>query len=129
MRDRPISPADAMTAPWWEATKQRRFLLQRCDACGHHQHYPRSICTSCHARDLPYVDASGRGTIYSFSEVHRAPDPAFEPPYLVALVRLEEGPVVMGNVIGGGEVACDAAVVLDWEALPDGRMLPQFRLA
>lgn len=123
---KPISPADPVTKEWWDATRERRLLVQHCPACGHNQLYPRSICTSCHGRELTYVEASGRGTIYSFSEVHRAPDPAFTPPYIVALVRLEEGPVVMANIVEG-EPACDAPVTLTWEPLDDGRNLPQFR--
>lgn len=129
MTERPVAPPDAATQEWWDATRERRLLVQRCQTCGHHQHYPRGICTSCHGTSLGYVEASGRGTIYSFSEVMRPPHPAFEPPYVVALVRLDEGPVVMGNIVGGGEPACDAAVVLAWEPLSDGRNLPQFRLA
>lgn len=129
MTDRPIAPPDHMTAPWWDATREERFLVQRCGACGHHQHYPRAICTACGSTDLEYVDASGGGKIYSFTEVHRAPHPAFEPPYVVAMVRLDEGPVVLTNVVGEGEIACDARVRVRWEELPDGRNLPLFELA
>lgn len=129
--ERPIAPPDAATSTWWDATRQQRLLVQACQACGHSQLYPRGICTECHATSLGYRYAGGRGTIYSFSEVHRAPHPAFEPPYLVALIRLEEGPVVMANLVecDAREVACDLPVVLVWEPLPDGRHLPQFTLA
>lgn len=122
---RPIADADHMTQPWWDATRGGRFLVQRCEACGHHQHYPRAVCTSCGSTSLGYVEASGRGTVYSYSVVHRAPYPAFEPPYTVALVRLEEGPVVLTNIVGG-DVRCDSPVTLVWEDLPDGRKLPLF---
>ena len=128
MSARPIAAPDAVTQAWWDATRERRLLVQRCETCGHHQHYPRGICTACHGVDLGYVESTGRGTIYSWSEVMRAPDPAFDPPYVVALVRLDEGPVVMANIVGDGDPACGAAVTLDWEELPDGRNLPQFRL-
>ncbi len=126
---RPISEPDHMTQPWWDATRERRFLVQRCESCGHHQHYPRNICTGCGAPDPGFVEASGRGTIFSYTEVHRAPHPAFEPPYVVAMVRLEEGPVVLTNIVGDGTIACDAAVRVTWENLPDGRKLPLFVLA
>ena len=125
---RPIAAADHMAEQWWDATREQRFLLQRCEACGHHQHYPRAICTACGSLALIYVQASGRGTIYSFTEVARAPHPAFEPPYVVALIRLEEGPTVMSNIVGEIIPTCDAAVTLGWEPLPDGRQLPLFAL-
>ncbi len=96
---RPIAPADAVTEPWWDATREGRFTVQRCDACGNEQLYPRAICTSCGSLQLSLSDASGRGTVYSYTLVRRAPHPAFEAPYLVALVRLEEGPVVLTNLI------------------------------
>lgn len=128
MSVRPVAPPDAVTTPWWDATRERRLLVQRCRVCGIHQHYPRNICTACGALDPEHVEASGRGTVYSYTIVNRAPDPAFEPPYVVALVRLDEGPVVLTNVIGCpvDAVRCDMSVTVAWEDLPDGRRLPMF---
>lgn len=122
---RPVGAPDHVTQPWWDATREERFLVQRCEACGHHQHYPRNICTKCGTLDPGFIEASGRGRIYSFTEVQRAPHPAFEPPYVVAMVRLDEGPVILTNIVGG-VAACDAPVRVVWEALPDGRALPLF---
>ena len=125
---RPVADPDPMTEPWWDATREGRLLIQRCAECGHHQHYPRPVCTSCHSASVSFVVASGKGTVYSFSVSHRSPQPAFEPPYVVALVRLEEGPVLLTNIVGcpPEEVACDIKVHLLWEELPDGRKLPLF---
>lgn len=126
---RPVSPTDHVTEPWWDATRERRLVVQRCASCGHHQHYPRALCTECASTDLTFVPASGNGTVYSCTVVHRSPHPAFEPPYTVALVRLEEGPVLLTNVTGCApdEVRCDMPVSVTWEDLPDGRRLPVFR--
>jgi len=125
---RPIGPPDAVTQGWWDATRQERLTVQRCVACAHEQLYPRAICTGCGSLDLALVDASGLGTVYSYSLVRRAPHPAFEAPYLVALVRLAEGPVVLTNLVDvePDEVRCDMPVRLIWEELPDGRRLPLF---
>jgi uncharacterized OB-fold protein len=113
---------------WWEATRNRRFLLQQCTRCATSQHYPRAICTSCGSTDLRWRDASGKGTIYSYSVVHRAPPSAPPTPYVVALVRLAEGPTILTNVVGCdvADVACDAPATLVWEELDDGRCLPLF---
>lgn len=125
---RPVASPDPLTQPWWDATREGRLLVQRCRRCGHFQHYPRALCTSCTSIDLDYAEATGRGVVYSFTVLHRSPHPAFEPPYVVALVRLEEGPVVLTNIVGCSpdDVVCDMQVRVDWEKLPDGRRLPVF---
>lgn len=125
---RPIAPSDAVTEPWWHETRQGRFTVQRCTVCGRTQFYPRAICTRCGALDLELIDASGRGTVYSYTVVRRAPHPAFEPPYVVAMVRLEEGELLLTNIVGvePDAIRCDMPVRLVWEELPDGRKLPLF---
>lgn len=122
---RPVGEPDNVTREWWDATRHNALLIQRCDDCGHLQLYPRSLCTSCASQRLGYVQAAGTGTVYSYTVVHRAPHPAFEPPYVVALVRLDEGPVVMCN-LWADPPRCDQPVTLAWEELPDGRHVPLF---
>lgn len=125
---RPIAEPDGTTRVWWEATRQRILLIQRCDTCEARQHYPRPVCTSCGlAEGFRYEEAAGAGTIYSFTEVQRAPHDAFNAPYVVALVRLDEGPTLLTNIVGGTPV-CDGRVRLTWEPLPDGRNLPMFEM-
>jgi uncharacterized OB-fold protein len=118
-------------ADWWEATRERRFLLQRCIDCGNHQHYPRSLCIRCGSADLTWDEAAGSGVVYSHTTVHRSPLPVPPTPYVVALVRLSEGPVLLTNIVGcePADVRCDLPVVLAWEAVEDGRNLPLFRPA
>jgi uncharacterized OB-fold protein len=117
------------TEPWWAATRECRLLVQRCRACGRFQHYPRYLCVHCSSTDLEFVDASGSGRVYSFTVVHRAPSTAFKTPYVVALVRLAEGPLLLTNIVGPapGEVRCDMAVTVAWTPLSDGRNLPVFK--
>lgn len=119
---------DADAAAWWDATRERRLLVQRCDSCGHRQHYPRMLCVVCGRTALSFIEASGRGTVYSFTVVHRAPSAGFSPPYVVALVRLEEGPVLLTTIVGCDpvRVVCDLSVELRWTRLEDGRHLPAF---
>jgi uncharacterized OB-fold protein len=126
---RPVAPPDHTTQPWWDATREGVLMVQSCNACGSSQLYPRALCTTCGSTDLSFAPASGRGAVYSFTVVHRAPHAAFTPPYTVALVRLEEGPVVLTNLVDAGDVRCDMPVTLTWEDLPDGRRLPLFRPA
>jgi uncharacterized OB-fold protein len=126
--NRPVVEPSALTRPFWDAAKDGRLVMQRCAACGHHQHYPRALCTSCASTDLAFVEVSGKGAVYSSTVVHRAAHPALEPPYVVALVRLVEGPVLLTNIVGchTSDVGCDMRVQVVWEDLGDGRRLPLF---
>lgn len=126
----PDLPADSLAARWWEATRERRLELQRCRGCGNVQHYPRPLCVRCHRQDLEIVAAGGGGTVYSFTEVHRSADPDADLPYVIALVRLDEGPVLLSRIVGAEPetLRCDAPVTVGFQPLPDGRALPVFTL-
>lgn len=126
---RPLPPISSETREWWDATRDRQLMVQRCGSCGHDQLYPRAICVACHGQALSLVQADGSGRIYSFSVVHRSPDEQhFSPPYIVALIRLSEGPTITSNVVGARieAVSCDLPVTVTWEPLEDGRHLPLF---
>ncbi len=71
-----------------------RLIVPKCNACGRSHWYPRAICPHCFSQDLAWNEASGKGTIYSFSVMKRA-----EVPYAIAYVTLEEGPTMMTNVV------------------------------
>ncbi|GAA3203230.1 Zn-ribbon domain-containing OB-fold protein [Actinocorallia longicatena] len=116
---------DEITAPWWEATRRRVLTVQRCLECGRLQHYPRALCTGCGGDALDLVEVSGRGTVDSFTVVHRSPA-GESTPYTVARVRLEEGPILLTRLTGDGPWACDQPVRLSWTPLPDGLNLPVF---
>ncbi|MBO2447843.1 Zn-ribbon domain-containing OB-fold protein [Actinomadura barringtoniae] len=117
-----------MTEPWWDATRERRLTVQQCSACGERQHYPRAICTGCGGTDLEFAEASGRGTVDSFTVVHRAAHPGWETPYVVARVRLAEGPILLTDLVGADpdHWSCDMPVRVTWRPLADGRHLPLF---
>ncbi len=89
------------TEAFWEATAAGHLVLARCDDCGTVIWYPKTYCPACGGLSVSWTDASGRGTVYSFSVVHRAPG-AFRDavPFVVAYVELEEGPRVLTNIVG-----------------------------
>ena len=86
---------------FFEAAAQGMLLIQRCPACGHRQFYPRLLCTVC-GGDAAWETASGRGVVHTFTVVRQNAMPPFrdELPYAVAMVELEEGVRMMGNVTG-----------------------------
>ena len=82
-----------------------RFMIQRSRGGGNYIFYPRAVAPGTGARDLEWVEASGRGTVYSTTVVRKKPP---EPSYNVALIDLEEGPRMMSRVEG---VAPDAVAI------------------
>lgn len=124
-------PQTAEAKHFFAAAAAGRLELQRCAACGKVWFYPRPACVACGAAQYTWIVASGRGTLHSFSIVHRAPSEAFRArlPYVVALIDLDEGPRMMANIVG--DDALEAAIGDPLEALfedrGEGRRLPQFR--
>jgi uncharacterized OB-fold protein len=111
---------DAITAPFWDAARERRLLVQRCSACGAHQFYARPFCLSCDRDDaLEWIEASGAGIVYSVVTVQMPVAPELEPPYQVAIVELAEGPRITTN-IGGRAVVIGQAVRVAWRERPEG---------
>ena len=110
---------DAITAPYWEAAREHRLVIQRCTACGTHQFYPRRFCLACDRDDaLEWVEASGEAVVHSVVTVHMQVVPELEPPYQVAVVELAEGPRLTTN-IAGEPAAIGDAVRVAWRDRSD----------
>ena len=103
--------------------------LQRCTACSAWRHPPRYLCASCGSADFTWELASGRGRVFSWTVTHRSVDPAFDPPYAVVVVELEEGPRLVGNIVGvePAELELDLAVVVELEVVSETIALVTFR--
>lgn len=120
------------SAPYWEGARNDRLLLQRCGDCGTMRFFPRYLCTECGSDKVDWTEESGRGTVHSFTVVHRAAFPEFQAqtPYIVALIDLEEGPRMMTNIVGDDahDVAIGDAVTVTFEARgSEGAKVPQFK--
>jgi uncharacterized protein len=120
-----------MSAPFWAAGLEGTLRLQRCNVC-HHIRFPLDhICPRCLSPEHEWAAMSGRGTVQTFIRFHRAYDPSWEDrvPYVVALIELEEGPVLISNVIGEDaldvKVSDRVEVVYVWTS--KDAALPQFR--
>lgn len=134
----PISPArplprpTADSEPYWAAAHEGRLAIQRCASCGRHQFYPRAFCTTCLSDRVEWMDASGRGRIYTFTVCRIAAAPAFEAalPYAVALVELDEGVRLLANIVDCdiARIAIGAPVAVRFERIDDDCTLPQFTL-
>lgn len=128
---KPLPKPNSVTSPFWAACAAGRLTFQRCRACGHGQFPPRIACTACHRTALDLETASGRGTVYSATVVHRAPIEAFKAdvPYVLAIVELEEGVRAMMNVRTDAPeaVRIGLPVQVFFEPAANGPPLPQAR--
>jgi uncharacterized OB-fold protein len=97
--EKSLPRTDAVSAPYWEAAAQGRLLIQECPKCGHRQWYPRAMCTKC-ASEVEWLECSGRGEVHTFTVIRQMGMRPFrdELPYVIAMIQLEEGPLVFGNV-------------------------------
>lgn len=101
-----------LDAPFWDALRSGRLLIQSCEACGARRFPPSVMCPRCHSRVSGWVETAGLGTVYSFTVVRRAPTPAYEHlvPYVVAQVQLEEGVRITATLADPEGVRVGAAV-------------------
>ncbi len=100
---RPPRPRPALTqdnAFWFEGARAHRLLIQHCTSCGTLRHPPLPACATCGSLEWDTVEASGRGTLYSYVVVHYPQVAAFEYPLPIGLVELEEGTRVVANLGG-----------------------------
>jgi len=100
MANAPQPITTPLTEPFYEAAAEGRLLIQRCTATGRHQWYPRTHSVHDTRADVEWVQASGRGEVYSFSVVNRSPFDDVEAPYVFAIVELEEGVRMATNIVG-----------------------------
>ena len=90
----PGPPVNPETQEFWDAAAKSKLLVKRCTACGELHYYPRAICPFCASDKTEWKEASGRGTVYSYSVFRRAPIP-----YAIAYVTLDEGISMMTNIV------------------------------
>ncbi|MCL6517008.1 Zn-ribbon domain-containing OB-fold protein [Alicyclobacillus sp.] len=126
----PRPEVDSDSRPFWEGLKQGELRIQHCADCGRHIFYPRLLCPHCFSDRIEWVAASGRGSIYSYTVVHRAMGPfADEAPYIVAIVELEEGVRMMTRVVSPRDaVAIGRPVRVVFTQVDDALVLPFFEV-
>jgi uncharacterized protein len=86
-------PENADSKPFYDAASEGRFLGRKCRECRELHWYPRPYCPFC-GGDTEWTSLSGKATIYSYSVSRRA-----DPPYAIAYVALDEGPVMLTNIV------------------------------
>ncbi len=131
--DRPIpNPITPEAKPFWDGLREQKLLLPKCGACGHVFFHPRVLCPRCHARDVGWIQASGKGKLHAFEIAYQAFNKAWKvkPPWVLAMVELAEGPRLMTNLVNvepdPGVITCDMPVQIVFSKLTDEITLPLF---
>jgi uncharacterized OB-fold protein len=128
---KPLPRVDDDTRAYWAGLARGALLLQHCLDCAAVQFYQRALCGRCLSSRVEHRPASGRGTIYSFSTVHRPPSAEFKEdvPYTVVLVELEEGPRMISTLRDAPPetVRIGQAVEIVYEPSTAEVALPRFR--
>jgi uncharacterized protein len=114
------------TKPFWDAAAKGQLMVKKCLACGELHYYPRTICPFCHSDRTEWLAVSGKGTIYTYSVMRRAPEP-----YAIGYVALDEGPKMMTNFVDCSfdDLKIGKAVKLVWKPADGGTPVPMFTLA
>lgn len=131
--EKPLPTVDTDSREYWEGCRRGELLLPHCQSCDKTFFPPRQLCPGCLTPDVTWRKASGKGTVYSCSVVHRNQGRGFrdEGPYVVAYVTLEEGVQMMTNVVADDpyDVKVGASVELFFEEATEEISIPKFRLA
>ena len=124
-QDRKITapPVNPETQSFWDATAEDKLLIKKCTACGEVHFYPRTYCPFCFSDKTEWLEASGSGTLYTYSVMRRAPVP-----YAIAYVTLAEGPTIMTNIVDCdlNAIKIGQAVRLVFKPSEGGQQVPMF---
>jgi uncharacterized OB-fold protein len=133
-RPKPVPAADEISAPFWNAARERRLVIQRCGECGYNNHPPRPFCDACLSQRLAFEPVSGQGAIYTFTVMHQRDVSGFESeaPFINIVIELTEQPMLLMVAIlpitERSRVRIGAPVEVYFEDRGGDNIIPQFRI-
>jgi uncharacterized protein len=117
--------------PYWQAAREHRLALPKCDECNKFWFPPSRTCPHCLSSTFSFQNVSGKGKVFSFVTFHRVYRPAFseDVPYVVALIELDEGPRLLSNIMGisHDEVRCEMRVEAIFDDYDEEISIPKFK--
>jgi uncharacterized protein len=126
----PVPKPTPETQHFWNGTQIGELRLQRCEDCSQVYFPPRPFCPACTSKNVSVFAASGKATLYSYI-INERPHPAFDGPYSIGVVQLEEGPRMMSNIINVPQtpeaLILDMPLEVTFENLADDISLPYFQ--
>lgn len=126
---RPLPEPWLLCQPFWEAAKDGRLVIQYDPVVEKYQFYPRSVSIFTGRQNLEWREASGKGTLYSFTDIHVAPS-GFEDlaPYMIGVIELDEGVRMMTPLqnVTMDDAALGMRMRICWQKLSDDITFPAF---
>lgn len=86
----PVPVADRDSAFFWDGLQAGELRTLACNRCSYLIHPPVAGCPRCSGTDLGRRKLAGTGTVYSYTVVNREFAPGVKPPFIVAIVQLDE---------------------------------------
>ncbi len=116
---------------FWEGTQKGELRIQSCNTCGALRHPPGPACPSCGALDRGYVVASGVGTVFSYVVHRHPPVPGKELPIVIALIDLDEGVRMVGELadVADEQIEIGMRLRVDFNRVDEDLTLPIWRQA
>lgn len=131
-RGKPLPQPTPETAPYWEGCRQHELRIPHCNDCDTFFFYPRLYCPRCLSDAIEWRTVSGRGTLLTYV-ISARPAPGFEneTPYAIAIVKLDEGPHMMTNIVNTeitpGSLTVGLTVEAVFEDVNDEIAIPKFQ--
>jgi uncharacterized OB-fold protein len=99
---KPLPSVLPIERPYWDHARSHRLALQRCSDCGVFRFPASPVCADCDSDRFAWTQTTGRGALLSWVVFHKSYFTSFNDdiPYNVALVQLDDGPVICANIVG-----------------------------
>lgn len=119
---------------FWDGTRAGELRIQRCNACGARRFPPGPACQECDAYDRGFDVAAGTGTVFSYVVHRHPPVPGKELPIVIALIDLDEGVRMVGEVVDAvpegeqdAEIGIGTRLRVDFREVDEDLTLPIWR--
>ncbi len=123
--------ADATTLPWWQAAAEHRLVVQACAACKATRLPPAPICPECRCDESDWLEVPGRGTVYTYTTVHRPIAASQALPFVIAVIALDDagGVRIISNLVGIEPETIEVGLRVEvvWEDMSAELAIPRFR--
>jgi uncharacterized OB-fold protein len=130
---KPVPIPDEASQPFFDGAREHRLMIQQCTTCGAVMWPVKSRCDNCLRPTVTWIQASGKGILYSFVLMHQVYHPGFadEVPYNIVQVDLEEGLRITSNVVGCSNDSLQIGMSLEvtFDDITDEVSLPRFKPA
>ena len=132
---RPLPELRNAGAEYWRAAAKGELVVPTCRQCSRAFWHPRPRCPYCGSEKVELVASKGSGVLHTFTVVRQSSDPFFKSkvPYVVAIVRLDEGVSMMSNIVECEQtpeaLQLDMELEVVFEKQNDTITLPLFRPA